>query len=64
MKKIRLRLMGPEGNAFNLLGYAEYFAEKTGKDPKAITQEMQKGDYDNLVAVFKREFGHFVELAE
>ena len=55
-------LTGPEGNAFVLLGYAEIFCRKTGKDWLQIKEQMTSGDYTNLLAVFEKEFGEFVEL--
>jgi hypothetical protein len=32
------------------------------KDPKPILKEMMSGDYENLLKVFDREFGDFVDL--
>lgn len=58
--KIEIDLTGPEGNAFYLLVRAEKWAPQLGKDPKKILEEMQSGDYENLVAVFEREFGSLV----
>lgn len=56
-------LAGPDGNAFVLLGIASKWAKQIpGKDADAITTEMQSGDYDNLIAVFEREFGAVVTL--
>lgn len=61
-KEIVIDLTGPDGNAFVLLGIAKRFAKQMGKDAKAITDEMRSGDYENLLAVFDREFGDFVIL--
>ena len=55
-------LAGPDGNAFVLCGYALQYAKQLGKDGKAITEEMRSGDYENLLSVFDREFGMFVDL--
>ena len=55
-------LTGPEGNAWALMGYARKFARELGKDDKKIIDEMMSGDYENLVAVFDREFGEYVIL--
>jgi hypothetical protein len=41
---------------------AKSFARQLGKDAKAITDEMMAGDYEHLLSVFDREFGHFVIL--
>jgi len=54
-------IMGQDGNAWVLIANASSFAKQLGKDAKAITKEMQSGDYINLLDVFKREFP-FCEL--
>jgi len=59
---IEIDLTGPDGNAFALMGYAQVLAKQLDKDPKAIIEEMQAGDYEHLVEVFDREFGDFVVL--
>jgi uncharacterized protein YbjT (DUF2867 family) len=61
-KEIVIDLTGPDGNAFTLMGMASNFAKQIGKDGKAITDEMKMGDYEHLLSVFDREFGHFVIL--
>ena len=61
-KEIVIDLTGPEGNAFVLLGTARNLAKQLSKDPKAITEEMMSGDYENLLNVFDREFGDYVIL--
>ena len=55
-------LTGPDGNAFVLIGTAAKLARQLGLDSKAIQAEMMKGDYENLVNVFDKHFGHFVTL--
>ena len=50
-------LSGPDGNAFVLLGMARTWSRQLGKDGKAITAEMMSGDYQELLEVFRREFG-------
>ena len=42
-------LDGPNGNAFYLLGTAQQLAKQCGLDDVMITEEMQSGDYMNLV---------------
>ncbi len=44
------------------LGDGCYDGEIMGKDFKKIEKEMTKGDYENLLKVFDREFGKFVIL--
>lgn len=53
---LTIDLSGPDGNAFALMGHARNLAKQLDKDGKAITNEMMQGDYDDLVAVFEREF--------
>jgi hypothetical protein len=60
--EIIIDLTGPDGNAFTLMGMAVNFANQLGKDGKAIREEMMAGDYEHLLSVFDREFGHFVIL--
>jgi len=59
---IEIDLTGPDGNAFVLLCTATNLAKQLGLDHKAIVEEMMEGDYEHLVQVFDREFGHFVIL--
>jgi len=59
---IEIDLTGPDGNAFVLIGTATKLARQLGLDSKAIQAEMMKGDYENLVKVFDKHFGHFVTL--
>ena len=59
---ISIDLTGPDGNAFVLIGTASKLARQLGLDGKAIQAEMMKGDYENLVNVFDKHFGHFVTL--
>lgn len=61
-REIVIDLTGPDGNAFVLLGTARNLAKQLRKDPKAITEEMMSGDYENLLNVFDREFGDYVIL--
>ena len=61
-KRPEIDLTGPDGNAFVLLGIAQRYAKQLGKDAEAIRNEMTSGDYENLVNVFEREFGDYVDL--
>ena len=60
--EIVIDLTGPQGNAFFLLGTAKKFAKELGEDVDTIITEMQSSDYENLVSVFDKYFGHFVIL--
>lgn len=58
-------LGGPDGNAYALIGYAKQFGrqlEWSQETIKLIQDEMMSGDYKNLVEVFDREFGDYVDL--
>ena len=55
-------LTGPDGNAFALMATAKQFADQLGLDGKSILTEMTSGDYDNLINVFDRHFGDYVDL--
>jgi len=58
-------LTGPQGNAFYLIGFAKQFSKTLHKDEVAIEAEMMaSGNYDNLVAVFRREFGEHVVIID
>ena len=59
---IEIDLTGPDGNAFVLIGTAGNLARQLGLDSKAIQKEMMAGDYENLIKVFDKHFGHFVTL--
>lgn len=55
-------LAGSEGNAFALLAYANRTAKQLGVDPQPILDEMKASDYDHLVQVFDKHFGHIFDL--
>tara|TARA_B100000989_G_C19502634_1_gene454961 strand:+ start:887 stop:1102 length:216 start_codon:yes stop_codon:yes gene_type:complete len=61
-KEIIIDLTGPDGNAFVLIGKAMNFAKIFGLNQESIKQEMTSGDYENLLRVFDKHFGHFVIL--
>jgi hypothetical protein len=61
-KKIEIDLTGPDGNAFVLLGYAKRLSRELGLDHKQILDEMMEGNYENLINVFDKYFGDFVDL--
>ena len=60
--KIELDLTGPQGNAFVILGVAQNLSKQLELDGEAIMNEMQSGDYENLVDVFEKHFGNYVIL--
>lgn len=59
---IEIDLTGPDGNAFVLIGTAGNLAKQLGLDKAKIQAEMMSGDYENLINVFDKHFGHFVTL--
>lgn len=61
---VTIDLSGQDGNAFALMGHAKNFAKQMGLDGKEIVYEMQQGDYEYLVDVFKRYFDGVVEVVE
>ena len=61
-REIVIDLTGPDGNAFVLIGKAMNFSRQLGSDGNSIKEEMMSGDYENLLQVFDKNFGHFVIL--
>lgn len=59
---VDIDLSGPDGNAFALLGYAKSLSKQLDKVFKPIQTKMMSGDYENLIKVFKEEFGEFVNV--
>ena len=62
LRKREIDLTGPEGNAYTLLGVAEDLAKNLGLNFEVINKEMTKGDYENLIQVFDKYFGNYVDL--
>jgi len=65
--KIEIDLTGPDGNAFALMGIARNLAKTINKrrgaeylDADAIVKDMKSGDYEHLLEVMEREFGHII----
>ena len=59
---ITIDLTGPQGNAFYLLGTAKNLAKQLELNGLEIMEEMQSGDYENLLEVFDKHFGNIVTL--
>ncbi len=65
--EIVIDLDGPDGNAFALIGAAVRFAKQLCYEKveiEKLKREMMSGDYDNLVEVFKTNFGQLVRLVK
>ena len=58
--KIEIDLLGPEGNAFVLLGIAKDLSNKLGMDWDMIHKEMTSSDYEWLLQVMDYHFGDFI----
>ena len=61
-QKMEIDLTGPQGNAYCLLGTAVALAKQFNLDDAAILEEMQESDYENLITVFDKHFGDYVDL--
>ena len=61
-QKIKITLTNPQKNIYYLLGTAEAFAKQLNLDDEAILEEMQESDYENLITVFDKHFGDYVDL--
>ena len=59
---IIIDLTGPQGNAFYLMGLAKKYGRQLGLSTDDIIADMTSGDYEHLLEVFDRHFGHFVTL--
>jgi len=58
-------LSGQDGGAFQIIGTAKIIAKQLPAlipNINDIVEEMQSGDYENLVAVFEREFGEYIDI--
>lgn len=60
--KIEIDITGPQGNAYCLLGYARQYGKQIGIDVKAVQTEMTSGNYENLLNVFDKYFGEYIDL--
>jgi hypothetical protein len=59
-----INLSGPQGNAIALIGIAKDLCRQLGQRDRErdIQAEMMSGDYNNLLDVFEKNFGEYVEL--
>lgn len=62
LARIQIDLSGPEGNAFALLGCARKLSRQLELNGDNIHAEMTASDYDNLIQVFEKHFGKYVDL--
>lgn len=57
MEKIKMKLVGEDGNAFAIIGRFTHAARRAGwpkHEIDAVVAEAQSGDYDNLLQVFMK----------
>lgn len=63
--KIEIDLNSSKSNAFDIIGYAlKYGKQLNFNDDKInlIVKEMMSGDYENLIIVFDKNFGEYIDL--
>jgi len=59
MKKPVVKLIGQDGNAFNIMGLCQRAARKAGwtkEQIETVMAEMKTGDYDHLLATAMKYF--------
>ena len=61
-RKPEIDLLGPDGNAFFLLGTANKLGKQLDLEVDKILDDMKSSDYENLIGVFDKHFGDFVDL--
>ena len=60
--KPKIDLDSKQGEAMALLVTAKRFCSQLSMDFVPIERAMKSGDYNNLLAVFDKNFGEYVEL--
>ncbi len=60
---LQIDLNSPMGNSDFLIGIAYYLRKHfKGGDPMPLVEEMREAAYEDLLAIFEREFGEFATL--
>ena len=57
-----INLLGPDGNAYFLLGTADRLGKQLDLDVDKILEDMKSSDYEHLIKVFDKHFGSIVDL--
>jgi hypothetical protein len=57
-------LKNTQGNAFYMIEQAKILSKKYNKDSKTIIRDMTASNFENLLRVFKREFGDHINIIE
>lgn len=55
-------LSSPQGNGYFLLGTAKQLCKELRMKFEPIEAEMTSGDYENLIQVFDKYFGYYIDL--
>ena len=58
--KIEIDLLGPEGNAFTLLGIAKDLSHKLGENWDEVHTNMTAADYEWLIQTMDHYFGDYI----
>ena len=61
-RKREINLLGPDGNAYFLLGTADRLGKQLDLDVDKILEDMKSSDYEHLIKVFDKHFGSIVYL--
>jgi hypothetical protein len=67
--KIEIDLTGPDGNAFVLMGLAKQLVKSLNElrgaeylNEKEILADMKSEDYEHLLEVMEKHFGHLITM--
>jgi hypothetical protein len=61
-KQIEIDLTGPDGNAFALMGQVKGWCKQMSINSEPIINDMMGGDYEHLLSVIEKHFGHVVTM--
>lgn len=64
-EKPYIDIRGPQGNAYCVLGTAQNLSKQLGhtkEESKSIQDEMTSGDYENLISVFDKHYGDYIDI--
>jgi hypothetical protein len=67
--KLEIDLTGPDGNAWMLMGIARSLIKELNKlrgneylNEKEILADMKSGDYEHLLEIMEKHFGHIITM--
>jgi len=64
-RSIEIDLTGTDGNAYAVMGYAQFYAKQLSYSKEQIDEmidDMMSSNYEHLIEVFEDNFGEFVTL--